>query len=231
MALSANASHYSLEDSGMFMVSATVLQGKDPNAVEKVLKDAVADVLAHGVTQEELDKAKTQIRIALVDSRKTAYKVAEQLGGEALYTGDPNRVNTDPAKTEAVTLADVQRVSQKYLTPEKSVTLRVHPDPLGKAERAAATQASMDVPVVPPSKPVTPRAITFPKDWPDHAPAPQVTAKAHFEKGTETTVDGVKVIVMADFGASRWSIGLSPAVTATSRTPREKRASRDSWQN
>jgi zinc protease len=197
-AVQAFASELRLEDSGLFLVGAVVMQGKDPLAVQKVLEEAVADVVAHGVTQEELDKVRTQERIALVQGRETASDLAEQLGEAALLSGEPNRVNTEPAQMEAVTLADIQRVARKYLLPERSTTLRVNPDPLGKAERAAATQAAMDATVVPPSKPVTPRDVHFPSDWPTSAPPPVITGTAHFEKGTETTIDGVRVIVMTD---------------------------------
>ena len=157
LAVQAFASDMKLEDAGLFMIGAIVMQGKDPLAVEKDLKDAVADVVAHGVTQEELDKAKTQERIGLVQARETATDLAEQLGEESLMTGDPNRVNTDPQKMEAVTLADIQRVAKEYLEPSRSTTLRVKPDPLGKDARSATTQASIDLTVVPPSRPVTPR--------------------------------------------------------------------------
>lgn len=187
-----------LQDAGLFMVGATVMQGKDPVAVQKELTDAIADVVAHGVTQEELDKAKTLERVALVNGRATATDLATQLGEEALLSGDPNRVNTDPVLMEAVTLADIQRVARTYLQPDNSTTLRVKPDPLGRLARAAATQAAMNVPVAPSTRPITPRNVTFPADWPAHAPVPHVTAKAHFEKGTETTIDGVRVIVLPD---------------------------------
>jgi len=38
------------------------------------------------------------------------------LGQAAVLLGDPNRVNTDLEKLQAVTPADVQRVANKYLT-------------------------------------------------------------------------------------------------------------------
>ena len=56
----------------------------------------------------------------------------------------------------------------------------------------------MDVPVIPPSRPVTPRNVEFPQDWPASAPVPSLSTKAHFEKGTELNVEGVQVIVMQD---------------------------------
>ncbi len=36
-------------------------------------------------------------------------------GLEALFGGDPNRVNTSMEKIDAVTAADIQRVAKKYL--------------------------------------------------------------------------------------------------------------------
>ena len=198
LAVQAFAQDEALEDSGIFMVGAVVMQGKDSAAVETVLDNAVADVVAHGITQEELDKAKTMERVAVVHQREIAPDIAEQLGEATLMTGDPDRVNTDPARLEAVTLADIQRVAKKYLQPDSSTTLRVKPDPLGKEARAAATQAAMPANVVPPSRPIAPRAIVFPSDWPAHAPTPLVTAKAHLDKGTEQQIEGVRVIVLPD---------------------------------
>ena len=198
LAVEAFAHSLRLEDGGLFLVGAVVMQGKDPAAVEKELAASVADVVANGVTAEELEKAKTQERVGLVQARQTAPDIAEQLGEETLMTGDPNRVNTELSRLSAVTLADVQRVAREYLTPEKSTTLRVTPDPLGKLARAAATQAVMSAEVVPPSRPLKPRDIQFPGDWPAHAPAPDVGAKAHFAQGVEKTIDGVRVIVMPD---------------------------------
>jgi zinc protease len=136
--------------------------------------------------------------MGLVQARETATDLAEQLGEEALMTGDPNRVNTDPQRMEAVTLADIQRVAREYLESSRSTTLRVKPDPLGKDARSATTQASIDLTVIPPSKPVTPRDVVFPKDWPAHAPIPTVAVKAHFAKGKETMIGNVQVIVMPD---------------------------------
>ncbi len=74
----------------------------------------------------------------------------------------------------------------------------MRPDPLGKDARTAATQAAMGVEVIPPTQPVTPRQIEYPTDWPQHAPVPQITAKAHLAKGTEKMIGGVHVIIMPD---------------------------------
>ena len=60
---------------------------------------------------------------------------------EAMFGGDPNRVNTELAMMEKVTVADIKAMADKYLRPERATDLFVKPDPLGKEARAAATQA------------------------------------------------------------------------------------------
>jgi zinc protease len=210
-AVDASASNMQLQDSGMFMVDATVMQGKDADAVEKSLMAAVADVVAKGVSAEELDKAKTQARVAQIRGRQTAENLASKLGSEELFADDAGRVNSALAKLEAVTPEAVQAVAKKYLSPSQATILRVNPDPTGKAARAAATQvAAAAAAATKPSasaeqvakgeapKPVTPRAVTFPGDWPAKPAVNTQIVRASFQKGTETTVDGVKVIVMPD---------------------------------
>jgi zinc protease len=223
LAVEASASNMQLEDAGMFMVSSTVMQGKDPKQVEKVLADAVADVLAKGVTEEELNKAKTLARVGLTRGRETATSLASQLGEQALFAGDPNRVNTAMARLEAVTPADVLAVAKKYLDPNRSTLLRVAPDPLGKEARPAATQAAevANAPVAPATRPVKPREVTFPGYFPEKPPMAEARANPEFEKGTESTIDGVKVIVMPDprLPLVNWSLTMR---SGSHRDPRGK---------
>jgi zinc protease len=197
-AVDASAQNMQLQDSGLFFVSATVMQGKDANAVQKALLDTLAEAVEKGVTAEELEKVKTQARIALIRGRQTAENIGSQFGSESLFAGDAARVNTALVKLEAVTPADIQAVAKKYLTPTQATILRVTPDPLGIAARAAATQPAAPVAESIASNPVPPREVKFPADWPAHPPMNEQVVKAKFAKGTESTIDGVKVIVMPD---------------------------------
>jgi zinc protease len=206
--VSVSASDYANEDVSLFNVSAVVQQGKDPEEVEPRLLEAVYDVAKNGVTKEELEKVRTQALQALIRSRQTAEDIASELGQEELFGGDAGRVNELKGKLEAITPADIQAVAKKYLRPERLTVVHYRPDPLGtNARRAAATQAARaaaeaertkGAPVVPSSEPVKPRVIEFPAGYPVHPPTPASAIDVTFNKGVESTVNGVRVITLTD---------------------------------
>ena len=198
-AVQVSAGPMQLEDAGVFTVSATAMQGRDPAAVQQALADAVALVVDKGVTPEELEKAKTSARVGLIRGRQTAVDLAGQLGEEALFGGDAKRVNTALAKLEAVTVADVQAVAKKYLNPQAATTLNVKPDPTGGSaqQTAAAVMKAAESPVVA-NRQVKPRDVTFPADWPTAPTMGTPKASAVFKKGTEAQVGPAKVVVMSD---------------------------------
>ncbi|MGA2497467.1 MAG: pitrilysin family protein [Tepidisphaeraceae bacterium] len=190
-----------LYDPGLFVVGGAVLPTKDPAAVEKALTQAVADMVAKGPTQAELDKVRTSARIELLNSRKTAEQVATQLGSEEVFGDDAERVNKELAEIEALKIEDLQRVAAKYLKPERSTTIRVTPDLLGKLLGKSTPPKTTDIekaPVVHSPNPVAPRPVTFPAGYPEHPPMSASAATPKFAKGTEATVNGVRVIAMTD---------------------------------
>ena len=203
LAVSAYGMHWKLEDNGVFGVGATVMQGKDPQEVQDLLKQAVADVRENGVTADEVEKAKTILRKGIINGRETATELADQLGEEHLFGGAAERANQVLAKLDAVTPQTVQAVAKKYLEPNRSTTMFIKPDPTGAAAmKQAATQAAamQDAPVKPATAPVEPRVklTEFPKDYPTQAPTADPRKNPEFAKGVETDIDGVKVIVMPD---------------------------------
>lgn len=188
------ASDWPMEDGGLFVVGGKVLTGRDPAQVEKILTDAITELIEKGVTAEELAKAKTGVRVSTVRGHETAEQIASGLGEDALLAADPNRMNTDLAKIEAVTAEQVQAVAKKYLRPDRTTTLRITPDPLAPLA-SLPTSAPASAPA---SQPITPRDIKFPENWPSAPPLAGTPIKATFEKGDETEIAGVKVIVMPD---------------------------------
>ncbi len=128
----------SLEYGGVFGVEAEVLPGRDVAAVKRVIAEQVADLVAHPVTPAELATAKIRRRVETIHGRETAADIAGAVGDEALWADDPGRVNTDLAKLDAVTAADVQAVAIEYLQPRRATVLTVDPDPTGTRTRRTA---------------------------------------------------------------------------------------------
>jgi zinc protease len=200
MCVSVGASNWQLQDHGLMLLNARVLPDKDPQRVEKTMLEAVQRVIDEAVTEAELNRAKTQIRVAIINGRKTAADLAGQLGEEEVFGGDATRVNESLDRYNAVTLDDIQRVAARYLQPQRVTTLQILPDPTGQQVAAADAEAAKtaEAPVAPPTAPVETRHITFPTDYPSHPPMADARANPEFNKGQEMPLDGIKVIVMSD---------------------------------
>ncbi|WP_428940395.1 M16 family metallopeptidase [Fontivita pretiosa] len=194
-----------LEDLSLFMINATALPGRDPEQITKIIQQTVAEVAEKGVSQEELDRVRTQARNRMIRQRETASSLASMLGEEEVFGGDADRVNREWEKLKAVTVADVQRVAGKYLQPQRMTVLHYLPDPGGSRGAAAdaATQAARAnelaaAPVTPSTQPIRTRQISFPQGYPAQPPMPAELVSRSFEKGVEMEVHGVKVIALSD---------------------------------
>ena len=183
-----------LEDGGLMGVEATLLQGKDPAAVEKVLLDQIKQITDNPVTPEELEKAKQQERLSLATRWETAESTASLLGDELMMRGNLEHVKTERARIEALTAADLQRVAKKYFVDNKRNTLTIIP---GKPD-APASQPAASQPGAAPVAQAEPKKVDFPADYPTKPPISGTIPHATFEKGVEKTINGVRVIVMED---------------------------------
>ncbi len=116
VAQSADATPDLREDSGVFYFTVVLASGKKPEDGERALLAEIKKIQDTPVSAAELDKAKNQLVTNELLQRETSNGKALALGSAAVLLGDPNRVNTDLGKLQAVTAADVQRVMKKYLT-------------------------------------------------------------------------------------------------------------------
>jgi zinc protease len=196
----AEAMYVPLEDGGIFGVFGMLLAGKNADQVEKVLREELTALAEKGVTEEELAKAKTQARLSVIRGRKTAENIAKDLGEEWLFGGDPNRVNTELAKIDKLTVADVQAVAKKYLQTQRMTDLQMVPDPTGQLAKNAMAEArsTATAGVTPAKAEVETRVVKFPAEYPTKAPEVGAVGSAQFNKGVEAEVDGLKVVTLSD---------------------------------
>jgi len=118
VAQSASARDDLREDAGLFDLVAFVANGKKPEDAESSLRAEIKKLQDTPVSAAELEKARNLIVTSQLRQRETNLGRGQALGRAAVLLGDPNRVNTDLEKLQAVTAADVQRVAKKYFTDE-----------------------------------------------------------------------------------------------------------------
>jgi predicted Zn-dependent peptidase len=103
------------------------LKGPD---VLKVVDKVIAAVQEHGISDEELKQAKTNLRSSFLESLETTggFGRADLLAALALYDDDPNRINTILGELEKVTSSDVQQAAKKYLVPANRTSIDRRPE-------------------------------------------------------------------------------------------------------
>jgi predicted Zn-dependent peptidase len=103
-------------------------QGVSPDSVEKLLLAQVAEVIAKGVTEAELAKAKNAYRAGRISELQTSMGRAEAIHTADMFLGDPKAVNADLDRHMAVTVDDIKRVAAKYLRADNSVITLIKPE-------------------------------------------------------------------------------------------------------
>jgi zinc protease len=116
------------EDAGLFYFNVVVAGGKKPEEAERALLAEIKKLQDAPPGAAELDKAKNQLVTDELRERETSNGKAIALGASAVLLGDPNRVNTDLARLQAVTAADVQRVLKKYFAPGNRLVIHYLPE-------------------------------------------------------------------------------------------------------
>jgi zinc protease len=116
------------EDLGLLVFRLILASGKTIADAEKSLSNEIEQVLKNGVTQAELDKAKSRFLTGKLEERETVNGRASALGQAAVVYGDATRVNTDLAKLQAVTTAEIKEVMNRYITGKKKVVVEYLPE-------------------------------------------------------------------------------------------------------
>lgn len=114
---------------GMLALQAQPTQGNDVTKLEEQVWTQVDKVRNEGVTQQELDKAKRSFVAGQIMQRQTVLMKSSALQHARFMHGDLANVNEDIANYQAVTLDDIRRVAQKYLTPANRTVVTVVPQP------------------------------------------------------------------------------------------------------
>jgi len=132
------------ENEGTFNFVAVASADKKPEDVERSLLTEIKRMQDEPVTLAELNKAKNQLVTNELHQRETDSGKANALASSAVLLGDANRVNTDLAKLQTVTAADVQRVMKKYMTANNRLVIYYLPES-ARPKTTSANPSSGDV--------------------------------------------------------------------------------------
>ena len=194
VAASASANADLRDDAGLFGLTIITAGGKSADDAEKAALAELDKLQKETVTDAELDKARNLLLSDVLTARETASGQAFALGEAAVSFGDPERVNTDIARLQSVTAADVQRVALKYFTPENRVVIRYEN---GKEEQGGLSSA-------PKAAPETTAAPFKPEEMP---PAPAAPRPVAFPKPVEKKLsNGLRVVVIQRPGTGLVSV-------------------------
>jgi len=109
-------------DGGRFAFVAIPLPGVPLEKVESIIDASIAEIRANGVTQEELDRAKSALEARRVFEADNQMTLAKRYG-EGLAVGRSIAdIDAVPARIAAATLDDVKRVAGEHLVAKRSVT-------------------------------------------------------------------------------------------------------------
>jgi predicted Zn-dependent peptidase len=100
---------------GLFLTYVIPNQGVDMEDVEKTLREEFQKIIDEGVTEEELNRVRTNARASLVRSLTSNQGVAQTLAFAHVNGGSWKTAFTDLDRLSNVTVDDIQRVAEAYI--------------------------------------------------------------------------------------------------------------------
>ncbi len=150
LASSISAQNNTFRDPFLIQFEAKVASGVTHAQVEAALKTVLAETAARGVTETELQRAKSQIEVGVIRSRDGTFRYAAALG-EAVASADWKWFVGYVDGIRRVTAADVRAVAAKTLVPDHAtigwfVPQESAPKAVATNESRAPGPASVPVP-------------------------------------------------------------------------------------
>ncbi|ADV51381.1 processing peptidase [Cellulophaga algicola DSM 14237] len=101
-------------DPNLFYFYGIANQEVSADALEKGILNVLEDVIANGVSEQELQKVKNQKLMEFYETLETIDGKSNTLGSYEVYFGDYKKMYEAPAAYEKVSVEDIKRVAKKY---------------------------------------------------------------------------------------------------------------------
>ncbi|NXY49502.1 QCR2 protein, partial [Ceuthmochares aereus] len=116
----ASAFNVNYSDSGLFGVY-TVSQAQNAGEVIKAALNQIKAVAQGSITNEDVTRAKNQLKATYLMSVETAEGLLNEIGSESLVSGTHSSPSVVAQKIDSVTTADVVNAAKKFVSGKKSM--------------------------------------------------------------------------------------------------------------
>ncbi|MDA7568175.1 insulinase family protein [Emcibacteraceae bacterium] len=113
---SASASIVPGELSGMFMISAELKYGENPDEIADIIEEMLAEFIEKGPTKKELNRVKVIIDNSLIRAMESISSKASVLASGAIYANNPGFIHEKQSWQQDVSAKEIKNVSQKWLS-------------------------------------------------------------------------------------------------------------------
>ena len=115
-------------DPGIFFAFAELAPGVKVERAEKVLYEEIAKAAGKVMSAREMQRARSLLRSGVLHELATHGGLAHAMGQAEALLGDWREVGRSLERYAAVTPADVKRVAETYLAPERRCVVELQPE-------------------------------------------------------------------------------------------------------
>lgn len=128
IAQDADASAIAMEDPGLFLITATAMDGYSADILEEEIEKEIDSLKRDPVSVRELEKAKNQIESSMTFGKQRVDQKADLLAHYATLRGDAHQLNREIERYFEVMPDDINRVVKHYLTRTNRTVLHYIPE-------------------------------------------------------------------------------------------------------
>lgn len=127
LAYSISANNASYREDGIFSINANYTP-ENAQKLQKAIFEEISNVQKNGVSEDQLNRAKSVIERDTYYSRESIENIASEIGYTTVLTDNPKYYEEYLGNIKKVTLHDIKRVANKYLGENKSAISIVLPE-------------------------------------------------------------------------------------------------------
>ena len=110
------------ESTGMLLMQATAKEGVPIEAVERAIDAEIGRVVRDGITDDEVQRAKTRAEVDFAHQMENYDARADLIGMMSTFFGDPRMVDSWLDRYREASPADLAECARRYLVPQNRVT-------------------------------------------------------------------------------------------------------------